>query len=339
MKSPISMKSNQEKIKKTAIRYFDGTIDLQEEKLLFDFINAENANKIIFKKWEHEWICEHQPNPNTIWLWERLLCAYQNRKKEVLQLPVVKRNILLRRVYQAVAVAALFAVVVLGIELHKKQNQEGGYSFVFETQNAEQSRVTLADGTVVWLNAATTLKCPDSFNEDHRTLELEGEAYFEVEKNPEVPFIVKAKNVPVRVVGTKFNVTAYRDEYTITAALLEGKLEIGEGPKKIMMSPDDIIRYNIVDRTVSKYKQNAKQYISWTEGRIEYSFITFDELFKRLSRQYDVNIIFTEEKKMDKIFNISLNNGETITDVLDALAIITPFTTRRDEKNLYITFK
>jgi transmembrane sensor len=339
MKSTISMKSDQEKIKELAIEYFEGKIRLKEEGLLFDFISQSKENKSLFRKWEHNWLLEHKPDQETLILWDRLSADYSSRKKQLLGSPIVRKNILSRKIFQGVAAAAVLAVVFLGIELGRLSRQNGGYAFVIETQNAEQSRVILPDGTVVYLNAATTLRCPKRFNEKHRIMELEGEAYFEVERNEGMPFIVKAKNIPIRVLGTRFNVTAYADEPTVTTALLEGRLELWGGDKKITMNPDDIIRFDINTRTVSKFTQNASQYISWTERRFEYNMITFDELFKRLSRQYNINIIFTAEKKMDKIFNISLNNGETITDVLDALTLIIPFTTRRDGKNLYITFK
>ena len=333
------MKSDQEKIKELAISYFEGNIHLKEEGLLFDFISQSKENKSLFKKWEHDWLLEHKPDQRTLLLWDRLSTGYSNRKKQLLGSPIVRKNILYRRIFQGVAAAAVLAVVFLGIELGRRSGQDGGYAFVIETQNAEQSNVILPDGTVVYLNAATTLRCPNRYNQKHRVMELEGEAYFEVARNEDMPFIVKAKNIPIKVLGTRFNVTAYADEPTVTTALLEGRLEIGGENKKITMNPDDIIRFDTNTQTVSKFRQNASQYISWTERRFEYNMITFDELFKRLSRQYDVNIIFTADKKMDKIFNISLNNGETITDVLDALSLIIPFTTKRDGKNLYITFK
>ncbi|MDD2290108.1 MAG: FecR domain-containing protein [Bacteroidales bacterium] len=339
MKSPISMIPDQEKIKELAISYYEGKIHLKDESLLFDFVSQSKENKSLFRKWEQEWLREHKPSQETLILWDRLSTGYRCRKKQLLDSPIVRKNILSRRIFQAVAAAAVFAVVFLAIELGRQSGQDGGYAFVIETQNAEQSKVILPDGTVVYLNAATKLRCPERFNQKHRTMELEGEAYFEVARNEDMPFIVKAKNIPIKVLGTRFNVTAYADEPSVTTALLEGRLELGGGDKKITMLPDDIIRFDVNTSTVSKFRQNASQYISWTERRFEYNMITFDELFKRLSRQYDVNIIFTAEKKMDKIFNISLNNGETITDVLDALSLIIPFTTRRDGKNLYITFK
>ena len=333
------MISDQEKIKELAISYFEGNIHLKDEGILFDFLSQSKENKSLFRKWEQDWLREHKPNQQTLILWDRLSTGYCSRKKQLLDSPIVRKNVLFRRIFQGVAAAAVLTAVFLGIELGRRSGQDGGYAFVIETQNAEQSKVILPDGTVVYLNAATTLRCPDRFNQKHRTMELDGEAYFEVERNEEMPFIVKAKNIPIKVLGTRFNVTAYADEPSVTTALLDGRLELGSGDKKITMHPDDIIRIDINTRTVSKYRQNASQYISWTERRFEYNMITFDELFKRLSRQYDVNIIFTAEKKMDKIFNISLNNGETITDVLDALSLIIPFTTRRDGKNLYITLK
>ncbi|MEJ1729715.1 FecR family protein, partial [Escherichia coli] len=201
------------------------------------------------------------------------------------------------------------------------------------------SKVTLPDGTVVWLNAATTFICPTDYNKKTRTVNLSGEAYFEVKKKENIPFVVYAKDYPLLVKGTKFNVTAYPEEQVLTAALLEGLLQFGDDEPGLLMHPNDVVTYDLSLNAKSIYSTYAKQFISWTEGRIEYDSITFDELFRRLSRQYDVDIIFTSERKTDKVLNISLNNGETITDVLNALSLIIPMAIERDGRTLTITFK
>ncbi len=323
------MESDNSDIHYLAINYFEGSISKDEERILFEFVNKNHKNLILFRNWEREWIAGHKPQENVLLLWERL------KYRVNMQSGIENKKRIWHRI---AAVAAVFLIIFFSVNIYSmftKKSQEA--SLVFETHCAERSRVTLPDGTVVWLNAATTLTCPADYNKKTRTVILSGEAYFEVKKKEDIPFIVYAKDCPLLVKGTKFNVTAYPEEQVLTAALLEGLLQFGDDACGLMMHPDDVVIYDLSLNVKSVYSTYAEQFISWTEGRIEYDSITFDELFRRLSRQYDVDIIFTSEQKTAKALNVSLNNGETITDVLNALSLIIPMTIEQDGRTLTIT--
>lgn len=335
------MKSVNKDIHQLAVCYFEGSISENDEHVLFEFVNKNQYNINLFRNWENEWTACHQPQENTLLLWERLNYRITIQPNSVSHFSSSVNKVSRNRIwYRVAAVAAVLLIVCYSIISYKTFSEKTQVaSFVFETQCAERSRVTLPDGTKVWLNAATTLCCPNDYNKKSRTVNLSGEAYFEVKKNEDIPFIVYAKDYPLLVKGTKFNVTAYPEEKVLTAALLEGLLQFGNDEPGLMMHPDDVVTYDLSLNAKSIYSTDAKQFISWTEGRIEYDSITFDELFRRLSRQYDVDIIFTSERKTDKVLNISLNNGETITDVLNALSLIIPMAIERDGRTLTITFK
>lgn len=325
------MESVNKDIHHLAVDYFEGSISKDDERILFGFVNENHRNLILFRNWEREWIASHQPQENMLLLWERL------KYRINIQVNTEYRKRIWHRI---AAVAAVFLIIFFSVSIYRTfsgKSQEA--SFIFETHCAERSKVTLPDGTVVWLNAATTFICPTDYNKKTRTVNLSGEAYFEVKKKENIPFVVYAKDYPLLVKGTKFNVTAYPEEQVLTAALLEGLLQFGDDEPGLLMHPNDVVTYDLSLNAKSIYSTYAKQFISWTEGRIEYDSITFDELFRRLSRQYDVDIIFTSERKTDKVLNISLNNGETITDVLNALSLIIPMAIERDGRTLTITFK
>ncbi|MDD4032059.1 MAG: FecR domain-containing protein [Bacteroidales bacterium] len=333
-----------------SIEYFEGKISGKDEAVLYDFLAENQENKAFFINWESQWRVTHRLLLETVESWEGFEYKLYSKQKDH-QINSEKRGAaFIRRIGSiAAAVAAVFALIFGLVFLNKYLTQRDlvrscigqtdSFAFVFETHNAEQSRVKLPDGTVVWLNAATTLKCPANFNITHRTLDLAGEAYFEVNKNTELPFVVHVKECPITVTGTKFNVTAYEDESVITTALLEGALLFGYETRSQQLVPNEVIRYDMAKKTLNRTNVNAKQFISWTEGRIEYDCITFNELFSRLSRQYDVNILINSDRKLDKVFNISLNNSETVNDVLNALSLIIPMTIERTGRNLTITFK
>ena len=164
----------------------------------------------------------------------------------------------------------------------------------------EEYQLILSDGTKVWLNSETKLKYPTQFASNIREVELEGEAYFEVTKNAQAPFIVKTRKIEVKVLGTKFSITAYHDDQTIKTTLLEGKVEVKpEEPEKegssIILAPDDQAIYNIFSRDVSVQVVDAKMFVAWTKGFFAFDEESLDQIMNRLSRWYNVDIIFKDD--------------------------------------------
>src|SRR5690606_28162717 len=104
-------------------------------------------------------------------------------------------------------------------------------------------RIMLADGTTVWLNAGSTLRYPVQFDPDERKVELEGEAYFEVQKTKgkRIPFIVKSKGQDISVLGTEFNVSAYADEQTVRTVLVNGSVKVlaHEAKGEVLLKPGE----------------------------------------------------------------------------------------------------
>src|SRR3989339_1647327 len=133
--------------------------------------------------------------------------------------------------------------------------------------------VTLPDGTVVWLNASTTLRFPVAFAGKTRKVEVKGEAYFEVAKNEAMPFIVKAGNSEIKVLGTHFNVMAYADEQVIKTTLLEGSVEIAvrkqsterEEIPAIRLVPGEQAQLDI-NNALTVVKADLEEAVAWKNG-------------------------------------------------------------------------
>ena len=208
--------------------------------------------------------------------------------------------------------------------------------FVFEAPYGEKSKMTLADGTVVWLNAGSVLKYSDKFNERNRKVILHGEAYFEVTRKEKAEFTVQTCGYDVVVKGTKFDVSAYPEDSVVTTALLEGSVEIYRGEQRIEMKPGEMVKLDMVTGKFTRTRNDVKQWKAWSENRIEFEDITLKELVTKLSRQYDVNIRLESEQVGAKRFRISLRNRETIGEVMTALQEIIPITVERRGKDIYI---
>lgn len=321
-------------IRRLAILYFEGKISRTDEKCLLDFIQCNESNRTQFKRWEQEWIGDGQENADVVNEWNRL----QNRirTQEAIK-PVISANSfsIWRKATAVAAVILLLIIGGYGVWEVKPYLLPETY-FAFEAPYGEKSKMILSDGTVVWLNAGSTLKYSDRFNASNRKVELNGEAYFEVTKHRGTAFVVKTGSYDVQVKGTKFNVTAYSDDSFATTTLLEGAVDLLYKGQKIGISPGESVRLDLASSKFTCNKVNAIQAKAWSENRIEYDAITLRELMTKLSRQYDVNIILKSDKNETKEFRISIRNGETIGEVLNAISEIIPIKIERKGNDIYI---
>lgn len=189
----------------------------------------------------------------------------------------------------------------------------------------------------VWLNAGSTLRYADNFNASNRTVQLEGEAYFEVEKqSDESPFLVKTSCYDVLVKGTKFNVTSYAEDPFSTTTLLEGAVNVLYEGRQLEVKPGELLCFDKEKKDFSSHHVQASQYRSWIEGRVEYDEIALGELAVRLSRKYDVKIHLDTALDEDATFRVSLRNEETIGQFLQALSDIIPIRFERQGEDIYI---
>ena len=209
--------------------------------------------------------------------------------------------------------------------------------FALETAYGEKSKLILADGTVVWLNAGSSLQYAGNFNSKNREVFLTGEAYFEVTKQSDgTPFVVKTDQYSVLVKGTKFNVSSYPEDLSAKTTLLEGSIDILYKGRHIPVAPGELLSLDKQNGSFSRQKVQASQYKSWTEGRVEYDKITLNELAVRLSRKYDVQIHLGDDLEKDIAFRVSLRNEETVGDVFHALSEIIPIRYERRDRDIYI---
>ncbi|MEH6306303.1 FecR domain-containing protein [Olivibacter sp. CPCC 100613] len=207
-----------------------------------------------------------------------------------------------------------------GTELAIGQHAIEHAQFTLSTPKGGQYQVTLADGTKVWLNAATILRYPQKFMNNQRTVELEGEAYFEVAKNERVPFIVRTKNESVRVLGTHFNISTYRDEATSTVSLLEGSVTVSL-PNKIaqILKPgqQSIVRADRIDIQ----PVNTNEAIAWKNGEFMFNSESLVSAMNKIARWYDIEIIVEPQLKDIAIWG-TISRNEKFDKVLELIKLV-----------------
>ena len=166
------------------------------------------------------------------------------------------------------------------------------------TPRGGQYQVDLADGTKVWLNAASTLKFPVTFSKAQRVVELTGEAYFEVNPEPvagnrkvRIPFLVKTRNQLVEVLGTHFNVNAYDDEPDIKTTLLKGSVKVVQSAahQSVLLKPG---QQSAVAGNIAVADVDASQAIEWQKGYFLFDNETVESMMRKISRWYNIEVEF-----------------------------------------------
>lgn len=164
---------------------------------------------------------------------------------------------------------------------------------VLNIPNGGEYKLTLADGTKVWVNSASELKYPVKFMGHSRTVYIKGEAYFEVTQNLEKPFIVKTTNhMEIKVLGTHFNVSAYENDPTIATTLSEGKVLVSNGQNSVDLIPNQQAVFEKANAQLTCRNVDAYQYLSWKDGKFIFEGETLENIMERLSRWYDIQVFF-----------------------------------------------
>jgi transmembrane sensor len=149
---------------------------------------------------------------------------------------------------------------------------------------------TLPDGTIAYLNAASSIKFPSRFIGKNRNVQIEGEVYFEVAKDKARPFIVEGRGQRVEVLGTHFNVNSYADEPTITTTLLEGSVKVTSGKDVKVIKPGEQTKNNGANIIVSR--ANIEMVTDWKNGDFYLNHVEFKSAMRKIARWYDVQVIY-----------------------------------------------
>ncbi|WP_126243849.1 FecR family protein [Chitinophaga rhizosphaerae] len=182
-----------------------------------------------------------------------------------------------------------------------------------------QYDLTLPDGTRIWLNAASRLRFPAVFDGPERTVELDGEAYFEVARNERQPFRVKARGLEVDVLGTHFNVMAYADEPAIQTTLLEGKVRLSGGGAAVVLKPGQQGRFTEGQR-IQVRSADLEQAMAWKNGMFVFNDEPLPSIMRKISRWYDVDVRFRDPGTTIS-FAGSISRFKNVQDVLHMLSL------------------
>ncbi|MDA9144392.1 FecR family protein [Flavobacteriaceae bacterium] len=184
--------------------------------------------------------------------------------------------------------------------------------------------ITLSDSTKVWLNAESELKYPLVFLGDKRTVELKGEAFFEVAHNQNIPFQVVTNDQIIEVLGTTFNISSYQDDAEVITTLIEGKVKVNQkfGDKKsIFLSPSEQSILNKENLKIESFKIDPAHFIAWKSGKFYFRQQKLKDITKVLSRWYDVEIFFVNSYLENKRFTGRFKRYENFDHVRSVIEL------------------
>lgn len=196
-----------------------------------------------------------------------------------------------------------------------EQTLSDGYCVV-STPAATTTLVTLSDGTKVMLNANSTLEYPASFDDaETREVRLKGEAHFEVTKNPHRPFVVKAGEMQTQVLGTIFDVKAYRKDAP-KVTLMEGKVKVSNADTEVEMRPGQAATLQSDKIVVSKASPSASD---WLEGDFDMDQVTLAEAMSDIGAWYNKTVVFQSQTNMDKLIHFRFSRRASLQEIITAL--------------------
>lgn len=249
-----------------------------------------------------------------------------------------------KTVLQWVGYAAAIIVLVVSsclITIHyERAIPEESVSNTLYVPAGQRARLTLQDGTEVWLNAKSTLVYPSYFGAGERRVTVTGEAFFEVAKDVQKPFIVTTREAEIKVLGTKFNVYSYPENDYMRTSLLEGKVEISNpsAPEKsIVLAPNQQVVCYKGEMMVGNIANN--EYFLWKEGIYSFDREKLSSIIRKLELYYDVKIIVEGALNMEMEYTGKFRQRDGIDEILRILQKIQKFTIEKNEDRDIITLR
>lgn len=180
-------------------------------------------------------------------------------------------------------------------------------------------RLTLADGTEVWLNAESKLKFPTQFTGNKRTVELSGEAYFEVTGDTSRPFIIHTEGIEIKILGTSFGIRSYQEEDAILTTLVSGSVDVRSQNGNVRLSPEHQAVFNKKTKDISIKQVNTELYVGWKDGKMIYNNCSLEDILRDLKRWYSFDVFYANSQARQIPFSLNIRKYEKATRVLELM--------------------
>ncbi|HEY4784575.1 MAG TPA: FecR domain-containing protein [Bacteroidales bacterium] len=349
--------------------YLSGNATSAQYEELKHWLEASKENRIYFSQQKVLWLySEEKATDNQKEKWEQLKFKLKSQGVNI-QDSEKDRQLLLKRAMRkfryAASIAILLGISVLSYFIWKPRAISLSAQSELIVPYGSRSMLTLPDGTKLWANSGSKISYNTGFGKNNRDISLVGEAYFDVAKNPKLPFVVHAANVKIKAIGTAFNVKAYPEERKVETTLVRGLVEVEEKGAKghIFLKPmqkvvfSNIAIENVTDKSQPKSDEQNKAAVTgerrtpevklqeeideeketgWKDGKLIFDREPLGSLVIQLERRYDVHFTFVDEKLKDYRYTGTFNDV-SLEQIMEAMRYSSPVDYVIKEKEVKIT--
>lgn len=202
------------------------------------------------------------------------------------------------------------------------------------TNAGNQYQLVLPDGSRIWLNAASSIRFPVNFSNRERSVEITGEAYFEIAPDTRRPFLVRYKDMTVQVLGTHFNVNAYADEQAVVTTLLEGSVKVVRGGDHTLIAPGQQVQLCSKGMKVLS-DINTEEVVAWKEDQFYFRRTDIRGIMRQLSRWYNIKVDY-EGQNIGELFYAKIPRSVPLSEALKALSLTGKMHYRMGDKTVTV---
>ncbi len=298
-----------------------GHLKGKSKKALLSQLDEDQSAREEFRKIKNTWALISSTKKMPEYQVENLYLDFRQRLTS-------RRSTFSHSVYGLLKYAAVFILAISISSLFfyvQSPNHLDRQSIVQYTtviaDNGQISRIVLPDSSVVWLNSGTKITYNNNFAVNNREINLTGQAFFKVTKNEKIPLKVFCNNLEVKVLGTRFDVSAYPEDKDILVVLESGKVEVLNtkiNSFRYELNPGEMARYDALSGNVSLKKVNPEEFISWKEGILIFRDDPMDEVLAKLERRYDIDIKVNQPDIYKSVFTATIKN-ETLEEIFKSI--------------------
>lgn len=310
-------------------RVFSGDSSLDDILLLSDWLNADRKNKEEFRLLKSYWDAEVSFRNSIV-----PEISLKKLKDKIASAEKKKKHKQFMSVTLPIAACICLLVAISSLYYFKRDVVPVEY-YTYITSN-HKSEFTLTDGTKVSLNKNSKLTYSNSFGNKSRTVELDGEAFFEVTKDSARVFEVKMDKASIKVLGTKFNVKADLNDRLIEATLVEGSIRFESETQKVLLNPNQQLIFNKQTTKIDINNSSPDSVIAWKDNINKYKSRTLKYLTDDLEEKYHVKIVISNPRLVNVVVTGSFGTDQTIKEALDVISRSIPMKWSKKDSIYYI---
>ena len=320
------------------IKYLEGKLSKEETGDLVKWVQESEANARFYAETKDIWeasIVNANKVANTSTEWKKFQLQVKHVSTNVGS--QLKRSL---RIWQSVAAILIVMLTVAGVFVGLNvYNQGYDDNLVVQTivPSGEKSQIVLPDGTKVWVNSASVLSYNTGYGKQNRDVTIEGEAFFDVAHNAEMPFKVLTKDCEVKVLGTKFNVRSYDSNDQTETALLEGKVEVTLlNGKQVDLNPGQLAVANNVKNELKVIQKSVRNSICWKDNVLKFDNTPLPEVIEKLNYWYGINIHLSNAQQFEEERFTFTVKTESLSELLSIMKLAQPMEYKIKGEDVYI---